>query len=392
MLRLAYFSPVPSQRTGIADYSADLLPQLASLADVTLFSDSTSQHTESTLGDITVRHPREFQESRWNYDMALYQMGNSLHHTGIYATAIRNPGIVVLHDYTLHHFVASVTAGKGDFPKYLREMTLEQGMEGARRAWQIKNGAPTPLYDIPLTAGLIGRSVGILVHSEYARQLVSQRHPRSRVAQVSQPIPLPPLLDKSYLRTKLDIPREAFVVITCGINTPEKRIDVVSDTLDAFRELHPDTIWLKSGGKAAEAAPESATDSLRDWVIDVGYIDSLQKLSDYLMASDVCINLRHPTSGETSASCLRALASGTPVVVSDEGWYRELPFDCCPRVVHNGTETVQLEAILDSWHSDRALHLAASRSARQHMADNFQPRNTASAYIEFIESVLRYEV
>jgi len=392
MLRLAYFSPVPPQRTGIADYSADLLPELATLADITLFSDSAPRHIESMSSDITVRCPQDFQELRWNYDMALYQVGNSLLHTGIYAAATRNPGIVVLHDYTLHHFVASVTAGKGDFPKYLREMTLELGMEGARRAWEIKNGAPTPVYDIPLTAGLIGRSMGILVHSEYAQQLVVLRHPRNRVARISQPIPLPPLLGKSYLRTKLGIPREAFVVITCGIDTPEKRIEVVSDALDAFREHHPGTIWLKSGGKAAEAAAKATTDSLRDWVIDVGYVDSLQKLSDYLMASDVCINLRHPTSGETSASCLRAMASGTPVVVSDEGWYRELPIDCCPRVVHNGTETAQLEAILDSWHSDRALHLAASRLARQHIADNFQPGNTATAYMEFIESVLRYEV
>ena len=392
MLRLAYFSPVPPQRTGIADYSADLLPELASLADVTLFSDSASQHTESTLGDITVRHPQEFQELRWNYDMALYQMGNSLHHTEIYTTAIRNPGIVVLHDYTLHHLVAVVTAGKGDFPKYLRQMTLEQGMEGARRAWEIKSGAPTPLYDIPLTAGLVGRSIGILVHSEYAQQLVALRHPRSRVARISQPIPLPPLLGESCLRTRLDIPRDAFVVITCGINTPEKRIDIVSDALDAFREHHPDTIWLRSGGKAAEVAPEAITDSLRDWVVDVGYVDSLQKLNDYLMASDVCINLRHPTSGETSASCLRAMASGTPVVVSDEGWYRELPIDCCPRVVHNGTEAAQLEAILGSWHGDRALHFAAGRLARRHIADNFTPRNTASAYIEFIESIRRFEV
>jgi len=392
MLRLAYFSPVPPERTGIADYSADLLPELASLAEVTLFSDSASQHTESTLGDITVRHPREFRELRWNYDMALYQMGNSLHHTEIYTTAIRNPGIVVLHDYTLHHFVASVTAGKGDFAKYLRQMTLERGVEGARRAWEIRKGAPTPLYDIPLTAGLIGRSIGILVHSEYAQQLVAQRHPRSHVTRISQPIPLPPLLDKSHLRTKLDIPQEAFVVITCGINTPEKRIDVVSAALDAFREHHPDTVWLKSGREAAEAAPEATTVGSRDWVFDVGYVDSLQKLSDYLMASDVCINLRHPTSGETSASCLRAMASGTPVIVSDEGWYRELPFDCCPRVVHNGTETAQIEAILNCWHSDGSRRLAANQLARHYIADNYHPRNTAFAYMEFIESVLNYEV
>ena len=42
-------------------------------------------------------------------------------------------------------------------------------------------------------------------------------------------------------------------------------------------------------------------------------------------ACDLCTNLRYPTAGETSASLLRVLALGRPVVVSDYAQMAELP-------------------------------------------------------------------
>ena len=38
-MKLAYFSPLSPQRSGIADYSAELLPYLAMGAEITLFVD-----------------------------------------------------------------------------------------------------------------------------------------------------------------------------------------------------------------------------------------------------------------------------------------------------------------------------------------------------------------
>ena len=44
-----------------------------------------------------------------------------------------------------------------------------------------------------------------------------------------------------------------------------------------------------------------------------------------MAACDACINLRAPTMGETSGTAVRALALGKPLVVSDVGWFAELP-------------------------------------------------------------------
>jgi hypothetical protein len=39
----------------------------------------------------------------------------------------------------------------------------------------------------------------------------------------------------------------------------------------------------------------------------------------------VLVNLRYPTMGETSGSVIRALSLGKALVVSDVGWFAELP-------------------------------------------------------------------
>ena len=179
--------------------------------------------------------------------MAIYQVGNSLFHAGIYAAAQRTPGVVVLHDYTLHHFVASITAGRDDFPGYLREMTLELGTKGADLAWAIRRGAPTPLYKVPMTYSLLSKNVGTLVHSEFARTLVQRRHPRTRVATIGQPVPLPPLREKAELRRELGLPTDAFVITTCGADTPEKHLGLVSEAIETLQNNYPRALWLDPG-------------------------------------------------------------------------------------------------------------------------------------------------
>ena len=63
---------------------------------------------------------------------------------------------------------------------------------------------------------------------------------------------------------------------------------------------------------------------LEDAVVSEGYVDD-QRLWSLMAACDVDRHLRAPTMGETSAAALQALALGKPLVVSDLGWFAELP-------------------------------------------------------------------
>src|SRR5450759_5136648 len=84
IMRVAFVSPLPPSKTGVADYSAALLEPLRGLADVEVFADAE----------------RTFDPAR--YDVALYQIGNNPYHAFAYETAVRHPGVVVMHEANLH--------------------------------------------------------------------------------------------------------------------------------------------------------------------------------------------------------------------------------------------------------------------------------------------------
>jgi len=109
-MRVSFFSPLPPSKSGIADYSQTLISHLARLADLKTFS---------AAGD-----PRES-------DIALYQVGNNAHHDFVYETALRHPGVVVMHESNLHHLIADITIKRGDWDAYLREVEYDAGAGGS---------------------------------------------------------------------------------------------------------------------------------------------------------------------------------------------------------------------------------------------------------------------
>ncbi|MCB0070588.1 MAG: hypothetical protein KDE20_03980, partial [Caldilineaceae bacterium] len=135
-MRIAYFSPLPPQRTGIADYSATLLPHLAAHADVTLFVDDPAAVTPLHL---PVRAIAAFTDALGErMDICIYQMGNNVRfHRQIYATALRQPGLLVLHDINLYAFHDDLFVGGGRPGGLLRELGFADGMRGVAAGLEI---------------------------------------------------------------------------------------------------------------------------------------------------------------------------------------------------------------------------------------------------------------
>src|SRR3954470_18173052 len=126
-MRIAWFSPLPPDRSGIAAYSADLVPRLAQTHGIETFSAATAHQFLWTAR----RHP---------YDLVVYQLGNAPCHDAMWGYLAAFPGLVVLHDARVHHARARPSPA-GAFGR-LPARVLVRPSTGPARFRRVRGGGP----------------------------------------------------------------------------------------------------------------------------------------------------------------------------------------------------------------------------------------------------------
>lgn len=389
-LRLAYFSPLPPARSGIADYSRELLPHLAQRANLTLFVDRPDDVELPLRQAFDILPITDYPATRWRYDLALYQMGASMFHDTMYDLLTRYSGLMVLHDHGLHEFIGTRTIPRGNLTGYVREMGYALGPDGVELARQIQKGQRQhPFFEVPLNERALDSSLGVMVHSQYVRQQVQARRPNLRTALV--PAPIQTYSEALLSRRELGCPENVFIFASVGQVT---RLKQVTLALEAFARIwrdFPQAIYLIIGEELKHDS------DLQTWIQDhglgeavrcTGYIPSLHHFVAWIAATDVLINLRYPTLGETSATALRGLAAAKPVIVTNTGWYSELPDDVCFKVAPNDVDSV--EAAMRRLASDELLRREMGRRAAEYARRVHAPARAAQRYIEFARQILTY--
>ena len=117
----------------------------------------------------------------------------------------------------------------------------------------------------------------------------------------------------------------------------------------------------------------------------LGYVP-FAELEQAIAASDLCLNLRYPTAGETSASLLRILAVGRPAVVTEYAQYRDLPDDAVVKVPLADARDAEGEAaamaarLAELLAAPEALR-RLGEAARAHVAREHDPARAAEAIV-----------
>src|SRR4051812_882461 len=95
--RLAWFTPLPPVHSGIARYSAEILPLLTDRFAVEAFVGSSAEELQPPDG-VTVRSAHDFvwMHARRPFDLVVYQLGNGAAHHYIWGYLTRHPGLVVM--------------------------------------------------------------------------------------------------------------------------------------------------------------------------------------------------------------------------------------------------------------------------------------------------------
>jgi glycosyltransferase involved in cell wall biosynthesis len=393
-MRIAYFSPLPPQRSGIADYSAELLPHLAEHCEIELIVEEGVRPE----GGIAERFPVHGHRAlpglleTGRFDAVLYQLGNNRDfHASLYPALLEHPGVVVLHEFVLHHLARDLTLFAGDPEGYVREMAYAYGRTGeamARRC--LETGVPLDPWSYPLFERVVDASLGIIVHNRFTRDRVLASRPLARIATIPHHLSLGggPEVSVEGARAALGIAPGTFVVATFGFLTASKRPEVLLRAFARLRREVPGARLLIVG----EVSPHDDfarvfTPDLQEGVTVTGRLD-LDRFLLHMRAVDVAVNLRHPTAGETSGTVIRLLGMGKPLIVNNTGAFAELPDDACAKVDLDETEEELLFSYLRLLASDEALRLRMGENARRHMEAHHSLAGSARAYADFLRETV----
>ena len=333
-MKVAYYSPLPPSRSGIADYSELLLPAL-----------------RERIEEVVLARPGK---RRPEADVSLYHIGNDPDAHGWIVDALRKqPGVVVLHEYVLHHLISGITLGRGDARGYFEAMERELGVLGRLIALGVADNSLPLLWEtqperFPLAETILDLAQGVIVHSAYVEGRVRDTGYAGPVWRVPHPVWPPQPVNPA------DVRGEPLVGCFGNLNI-NKRIPQLLEAFALLRKEWPGARLVLAGAAAErfDLGRRLERAGLGDAVHREEYVPE-ERMWSLMAACDVLVNLRSPTMGETSGAALRGLSLGKPMLVSDVGWFAELPDGVALKIPVDEFEVPTIAA---------ALWLAANRAS-----------------------------
>lgn len=388
--RLAFVSPMPPERTGIADYSAELLPVLAEQYTIDVVV--TQAYTEAACipHGVQVRDIAWFRAHAQSYDRVLYQVGNSPFHAHMLTLLEEIPGTVVLHDFYMSGLMAWLELQNIEPSVWTRALYASHGyravqaryrdVEDAKRRYPVN-------WQIPLHAR------GVIVHSSYSLKLAKRwygeydtngwaviPHLRSPASNV----------DRQLTRRQLGIGELDFVICSFGFLDETKQNHRLLNAwlqseLAAVQCCRIIFVGENNGGEYGAGLLRTMRDSgLGDRIRITGFA-SPDLFRQYLAAADLAVQLRSHSRGETSGTVLDCMNYALPLIVNANGSMAELDAQAVWMLPDDFTDDALVQALESLWR-DPERRKAMGGRGQELIHERHAPQECARLYAQAIEN------
>ena len=389
--KLAYVSPLPPERTGIADYSAELLPVLAKYYDIEVVV------AQEQVSDTWVQSNCPIRDSQWlrsnahKMDRVLYHVGNSPFHQDMLSLIEEITGTVVLHDFFLSGLLSYLE--NFDIIKYAWVHALYQShgyIAVQERYHESKSGDVQTKY--PVNLPILQNAQGVIVHSDYSRNLGNEWYGNN----FSEHWKVIPLLRKpckkigrAQSRKILGLKVDDYVICSFGFLDPTKLNHCL---LQAWlesglsKDLNCVLIFVgeNHGGEYGVRLLENIRVSgLVKRIFISGWVDSVT-YSHYLATADLAVQLRTLSRGETSAAVLDCMNHALPTIVNANGSMANLPSDAVWRIPDNFDQSQLAEALEILW-KNAEKRIKLGKWAQKNIQTQHAPDECAKQYVDAME-------
>jgi glycosyltransferase involved in cell wall biosynthesis len=377
---VGFYAPLPPAHTGVADYASALLAEL-------------KKHGRVEVAPSTC-------------DAALYHLGNNALHGDIYRRALEQPGVVVLHDAVLHHFLL----GRLNEAAYVEEFVYNYGEWNrglARELWRGRASSATDrrYFDYPLLRRIVERSRAVVVHNPAAARGVAE-HGATRMVEIPHVFKLPRdgagarVVEIPHLfvaprgpaggseairwRQRSGVELGSFLFGVFGYLRESKRLMPVLEAFAEVHRTHPRTALLVAG-EFVSTDLERAVEPLLS-APGVLRRPHLEESEFWLAAGavDACINLRYPAAGETSGIAIRLMGLGKPVMLTESLECSRFPEDACLRIASGVAERDSLRDHMTLVASMPEVAAAIGERAAAHIREHHGVERVAAMYWELL--------
>jgi glycosyltransferase involved in cell wall biosynthesis len=392
--KLAYVAPLPPARSGIADYSAELLPELARHYDIDVVAPQAELSDPWIKANCTLRGVDWFAAHAHRYERVLYHFGNSHFHQHMFGLLEQVPGVVVLHDFFLSGAAAhmEITGYQPGF--WVESLYHSHGYGAVQQRFHADQAAVTWRY--PCSLEVVRGALGLVVHSAYSRRLADEWYgasgalpltviPHLRVAQIGS--------GRAEARRALGIGEDRFLVCSFGLLGPTKLNQRLLDAWFASGLAADPRCLLvfvgenERGDYGAALVAAIRRHGAADRIRITGWTD-MDSFRQYLAAADAAVQLRTLSRGETSGTVLDCMNYGLPTMVNANGSMADLDEEGVVKLADDFSDA-DLTAALECLAHDDALRARVGAKAREIIATRHAPRACADSYAHAIEAAYR---
>ncbi len=394
--KIAYVSPIPLAKSGIADYSADLIIALADYYDIDVISaqsEPVSDHAFQTKCNI--KSVDFFLTNSEQYDRVMYHFGNSSYHQHMFSLLEKVPGVVVLHDFFLSGIQSYRENHYREENVWAQELLKSHGYQALKDKFTHADISET-IWKYPTNLTVLQQAKGVIVHSDHSLDLVKHWY-GPQTSNIFNVIPLlrtaPDKFDKSETKKQLGFKETDLLVCTFGILGESKLnhelLDAwlnsdLADNANAhlvFVGNADNSLYCQELRKTIENSPSRNNIRITGWASDKSYMQ-------YLQATDIGVQLRSRSRGETSAAVLDCMNYGIATIVNSHGSMASLDSSAVIMLPDDFTKEALSEA-LDCLAEDEKKRVFLGQKCKKLIQTQHKPEHCAKQYYESIENFFR---
>ncbi|MFB9758265.1 glycosyltransferase family 4 protein [Ectobacillus funiculus] len=385
-MRIAWFTPF-SRKSAIGKYSRNATECLKNDCHIDLFLFEKKDLLNTTLNIVHYTKDDNLTDTLSKYDLVIYNLGDYLwFHLDIYEISRKVKGIIILHDYVMHNFFRGYYwIYKKNQEEYKKELASLYGTDILDPvSGNIKPVIRSAAEDIkyPFFERAIEGAKAVITHSKFLKEKVIEKFD-GPVETIYFPF------ERSYVpsgQIQISIEKDKILLLTFGNINPNKRIDKVIQVIGESVEIRGKVRYVIIGSLINEAYSEKLKLLIKHYKLEgtvslLGYQEN-NVLYSYMEKTDIFINLRLPAMEGASDSLLEQLFAGKPSLVTDNGFYSELPNTVVVKVKPE-KEIVDIYESLKKLIYDSDLRRKIGLNAKKFAEERFNSSEYRKRFLEF---------